>query len=135
MTGKASYRILVADDDDAIRTLLTRILTQAGHHVTTCEDGHEALWKLKGQRYSLLVLDFHMPRRTGLEIIRDLRHNGDKTPVILMSAALHPADLKALDDVERVTCYEKIALMADVRKAIDDLARTFLIEEEPLLGG
>ena len=128
LTTKASYRILVADDEASIRTLLNRILTEAGHQVTACEDGEEAHRILKSQQYSLLILDFHMPHRTGLEIIRELRHKSNNTPVILMSGALLPADLKALDDLQRVTCYEKVALMADGKKAIEDLARTFQIE-------
>ena len=128
MTTRASYSILVADDDASIRTLLIRILTEAGHHVTTCEDGQEALRILKSQRYTLLILDIQMPHRTGLEIIRELRHKSNNTPVILMSGALLPEDLKALDDLQRVTCYEKVALMANGKKAIEDLARTFQIE-------
>ena len=61
-------------------------------------------------------------------MLRFVRYQGDKTPIILMSGALPPADLKALGGFERVTCYEKVTLMADAAKAIDELACKFQIE-------
>ena len=129
MTPKKSYRILIADDDASITLLLKRTLTGAGHHVTTCKDGQEASRTLEDQQYALLILDFHMPHMTGLEIIRERRQKGDKTPAILMSGGLHPADLEALGNLERVTCHEKLAFLADVTKAIDELAHTFEIKQ------
>ena len=96
--------------------------------MTLCNDGQGASQKLEHQRYSLLILDFHMPHRTGLQIIRELRLKGDVIPIILMSAGMHPTDLKKLGGLERVACYAKTTLMTEVIKAVDELARAFLVD-------
>ena len=71
-----SHRILVADDEPALRRVLQRLLEQEGYVVETVEDGEEALARLLNPALTpvdLLLLDVHMPRRSGIEVLRALR--------------------------------------------------------------
>ncbi len=82
-------RILVADDQQANRTVLCRILERAGHRVQEATDGEQALDMLESDAIDLAVVDMHMPRFTGLDVLRQLRYmqaGGRQTPVIVLSA-------------------------------------------------
>jgi two-component system sensor histidine kinase RpfC len=95
-----SLRILVADDQQANRTVLTRILERAGHRVQTVNDGEQALDVLEQGNIDLAVVDMHMPRFTGLDVMRQLRFmqaGARQTPVIVLSA---DATAQAIRDAE-----------------------------------
>ena len=83
-------RVLVADDQQANRTVLSRILERAGHRVQQAADGEEALDLLESDNFDLAIVDMHMPRFTGLDVLRQLRYmqagGGRLTPVIVLSA-------------------------------------------------
>ena len=84
-----SLRILVADDQQANRTVLCRILERAGHRVQQAGDGEQALDLLESDAIDLAIVDMHMPRFTGLDVLRQLRYmqaGGRQTPVIVLSA-------------------------------------------------
>ena len=114
-----SHHILVADDDPTICALLEQILVQGGHSVVTCYDGREALEVARNDVFSLLILDFQMPCKTGVEVIHELRKQGDSVPVILMSAGLNDASLQSYEDLERVACLYKPFLLSNIQTAID----------------
>jgi DNA-binding response OmpR family regulator len=80
--------ILIADDDPAIRALLTDILTLEGCHVIAVEDGERALEALELSQPDLVILDVMMPGRSGLEVLRVLRSRPETrcTPVLIVSA-------------------------------------------------
>ncbi len=83
-------RVLIADDQSANRTVLTRILERAGHRVQAASDGEQALDQLELGQFDLAVLDMHMPGLSGLDVIRQLRFmqtgNVRRTPTIILSA-------------------------------------------------
>lgn len=83
-----SKRILVADDDQAIRQLISVYLMRAGYEVDTAKDGVEAWKALNEASYYLLITDFKMPRMTGLELISMLRSKDMALPVILVSGTM-----------------------------------------------
>ena len=64
-----SGRILIIDDEAAIRQTLTRILRRAGFEVTSAESGNEALDYLRKQEFDLVYLDIRMPDMSGLEAL------------------------------------------------------------------
>ena len=75
--------VLVADDEEPVRTSVAEILRSAGYSVLEAVDGQDALDVLESGRVSVLLLDIRMPRRTGIEVLQAL----DSPPnVILMSA-------------------------------------------------
>jgi two-component system alkaline phosphatase synthesis response regulator PhoP len=81
-------RILVADDQEGIRQLISSILTDAGFEVGTAADGLEAWEALLCQHYDLLITDNEMPRLTGIELIKRMGWAGMVTPVIVASGVL-----------------------------------------------
>jgi two-component system response regulator MprA len=79
-------RILVVDDDRAVRESLRRSLSFHGYTVDLAVDGVEALAAVAEQRPDALVLDVMMPRVDGLEVCRRLRAAGDDLPVLVLTA-------------------------------------------------
>lgn len=81
-------KILLADDNPAIRMLVSEILTDAGFSVITAEDGQDALDKIYKENPDLLILDYEMPHKTGFEVVQDVRsHTGYlQTPIIIFTA-------------------------------------------------
>jgi CheY-like chemotaxis protein len=78
-------RVLVAEDDDAVRTLITGVLSEAGYNVYEACDGLEAIDSLQKRRYDVLLTDYRMPKMDGLELL-DLAHAmWPNLPVIVAS--------------------------------------------------
>ncbi len=81
-----SVRILVVDDDRAVRESLRRSLSFNGYTVELAHDGVEALEMIASDRPDALVLDVMMPRLDGLEVCRQLRSTGDDLPILVLTA-------------------------------------------------
>ena len=81
-----TVRILVVDDDRAVRVSLRRSLSFNGYTVDLAEDGVEALEAINNERPDALVLDVMMPRLDGLEVCRQLRSTGDDLPILVLTA-------------------------------------------------
>ena len=79
-------RILVVDDEPAVRESLERALRLDGYEVALARDGHEGLAKLRESAPDAVVLDLLMPSMDGLELCRELRAAGDRTPVLMLTA-------------------------------------------------
>lgn len=80
--------ILVADDEPAIRTLLTDVLRAQGYEVRTAMDGQAALRELEAVRPDFVVLDVMMPRLDGYGVLRAIRErDGDPIPVLMLTGA------------------------------------------------
>jgi two-component system response regulator MprA len=79
-------RILVVDDDRAVRESLRRSLSFNGYSVELAQDGREALDRIATDRPDALVLDVMMPRLDGLEVCRRLRGSGDELPILVLTA-------------------------------------------------
>ncbi|WP_199441237.1 response regulator transcription factor [Umezawaea beigongshangensis] len=79
-------RILVVDDDRAVRESLRRSLQFNGYQVELAGDGQQALEAVLAQRPDAMVLDVMMPRLDGLEVCRRLRSTGDDLPILVLTA-------------------------------------------------
>ena len=79
-------RVLIADDELAVRTSISRALELKGYRVETAADGREALVRLTDQGFDALVLDLMMPGVDGLEVCRQMRALGNGTPVLMLDA-------------------------------------------------
>jgi two-component system, OmpR family, response regulator MprA len=79
-------RILVVDDDRAVRESLRRSLQFNGYQVDLASDGLQAIDAVGAQRPDAMVLDVMMPRLDGLEVCRRLRGTGDDLPILVLTA-------------------------------------------------
>lgn len=78
-------KVLVADDDDDIRFVVSALLSRRGWVVSTVNSGNEATAVLRESSFDVLVLDQNMPPGSGMEVVQELRGRGDDTPVILFT--------------------------------------------------
>jgi CheY-like chemotaxis protein len=79
-------KVLVADDDRLIRTMVSDLLADLGHSVIAASDGAEAVDLARREEPDVLVLDFLMPRLSGLDALAMLRREGRDTPAVLLTA-------------------------------------------------
>ena len=79
-------RVLVVDDEPAVRRALERALTLDDYSVQLAADGQEALDALADAPVDAVVLDIMMPRVDGLEVARRMRRAGDRTPILMLTA-------------------------------------------------
>lgn len=77
--------ILVVDDEAALRTTLGDRLQAEGYVVDTAADGNEAFEKASNEPYDLILLDVMLPRRSGLDVCRDLRTAGIAVPILMLT--------------------------------------------------
>ncbi|KZB64753.1 response regulator [Thalassospira sp. MCCC 1A02491] len=92
MTGADQPHILVVDDDDRLRDLLTRYLGENGFSVSAARDAAHARASLAGLQFDLIVLDVLMPGEKGVDLARSLRESGSKVPILLLTALSETED-------------------------------------------
>ncbi len=86
MESMTESRILVVEDDAAVRDALQRALSFEGYEIVTATDGAVALSELRGAAVDLIVLDVMMPHLDGLETCRRIRASGDTVPILMLTA-------------------------------------------------
>lgn len=114
--------ILVADDDDAIRTLWTRVLTRAGYRVLTAANGREALDLMRAVVPDLLILDLRMPEMSGSALLDALGRSPvlERIPVLIVSGFLEdesPHESSRLNIVGRLPKPMRSADLVDAVRA------------------
>jgi CheY-like chemotaxis protein len=80
-------RILYMEDDFGLARLVSRRLESEGFSVAMARNGSEGIAMLDAGQYDILIVDYHMPERTGLDVIRALRDRGAPPPVIMLTGA------------------------------------------------
>lgn len=101
------HRILVVDDDDVLRKLITQVLAFSAYHVDAAENGESAWEYLKANSYDLLITDNRMPEMSGLELVRKLRSANMMLPVILASGSTNAEDLSRNDRLQIAATLQK----------------------------
>ncbi|KQV25175.1 MULTISPECIES: response regulator transcription factor [unclassified Microcella] len=89
-------RILVADDDQDLNDLVTMKLEAAGHEVVSVVDGENALSRAISDKPDLIVLDWMLPRRNGLEVCREVRSDPGlaRTRILMLTARAQEVDVE-----------------------------------------
>ncbi|MGA2294457.1 MAG: response regulator transcription factor [Acidimicrobiales bacterium] len=85
-------RILVAEDDRTLREVLQRGLREAGYVVDAVDDGEAATTMLRDHEYEVAILDWRMPKRSGIETLALVRSVGVSTPILILTARDAPPD-------------------------------------------
>jgi two-component system OmpR family response regulator len=85
-------RVLVAEDDAGLRTVLERGLRENGYVVDAVADGESAVRWLRAYEHEVAILDWRMPRKSGIEVVDEVRRLGVKTPILMLTARDAPVD-------------------------------------------
>jgi DNA-binding response OmpR family regulator len=85
-------RVLVAEDDGGLRETLSRGLRESGYTVDAVPDGQAAVEYLRSYDYEVVVLDWRMPRLSGLEVLQWMRRDARASPVLMLTARDTPRD-------------------------------------------
>jgi two-component system copper resistance phosphate regulon response regulator CusR len=85
-------RVLVAEDDPALRSVLERGLRENGYVVDAVADGDAAVLHFEAYDYDVAIIDWRMPIRDGLEAVEQVRRRGIRTPVLMLTARDTPTD-------------------------------------------
>jgi two-component system, NtrC family, response regulator AtoC len=120
---KKSIRVLVADDENNLRDLIVRELTRRGLETEGVGDGEAALARLREDPYDVIVLDMKMPKKEGIEVLRELQDIPEHPQVIVMTGfqevatAVEAMKLGAYDYLTKPTKIEELEIL--VRKAAE----------------
>jgi DNA-binding response OmpR family regulator len=92
-----SRKVLVVEDEPAIRDLLQLALEQEGYPVALATDGYEALTQLERERPELILLDLMLPHMDGVTFVAELERSGRRAgvPILVLSAASHASSTAA----------------------------------------
>src|SRR5213596_2984047 len=118
-----ALRVLVADDESRLRELLVRELGRKGHEVEGVGDGEAALARLRERAYDVVILDMKMPRKEGIEVLRELSAFPEHPQVIVMTGfqevatAVEAMKLGAYDYLTKPTKIEELDVV--IRKAAE----------------
>jgi two-component system cell cycle response regulator CpdR len=82
---KEIKRILIVDDDEQIREVLTDLLTIDGYEITSCEDGKSALEKIESHDFELMITDLGMPGMSGLELSGIVHEQNPDLPIAMIT--------------------------------------------------
>ncbi len=104
MVGE-QVRILVVDDEVAVRLVLQRILEGLGYHVVTAANGQEALDKIPQLNIRVVLLDIMMPGMSGMEVLQQITTNWPETCVIMVTAV---ADAQTATEAMKLGAYDDI---------------------------
>ena len=85
-------RVLVAEDDEGLRSVLERGLRENGYTVDATADGELALRHLETYEYEVVIVDWRMPKVSGLEVVQQLRRRGSSVPVLMLTARDEASD-------------------------------------------
>jgi two-component system, LuxR family, response regulator FixJ len=125
--GMAPRDIYVVDDDTSVRDALSVVLSLEGFHVSGFAEGNSFLAALRQHRPDCIILDVHMPGRSGLDILKELRNQHSEVPLFIISGqgdipmAVDAIKNGALDFIEKP--FNAETLVARVREAIAAAAR------------
>ena len=77
--------VLVVDDEEAMRDIGSRMISSLGHHAETARDGEEALKKVREEGFDLVLADLRMPRKDGMDLLREIKKFDPRIEVIMVS--------------------------------------------------
>jgi len=121
-----SMQLLVADDYEANRMVLQRLLQKAGHRVTSVEGGEEVLDAMAASEYDAVIVDLHMPGVSGLDLLKQLRvmqaGGGSRTPVIVLSADVTPESIQRCEQAGAYAFLAKPVAAARLLETLSDIA-------------
>ena len=118
-------KVLVVDDDQDSRNLLREVLEANGYSVETAADGVAAREALnRDGDYRIIIADLRMPKESGLDLLRNLRHQKAKHGVILMSSFISGKERKSAKELGAYALLDKPLRLSELLQTVDELAAT-----------
>jgi DNA-binding NtrC family response regulator len=118
-----SFRVLLVEDDDSLRSCLGELLAAQGWEVGATAFATEALMMARRQRYDFSLMDFHLPGMTGLELFQQLA-SVRPLPAILMSGLANAEEAAAAQHAGFFTFLRKPLDLARLRHSLEQLIQT-----------
>jgi CheY-like chemotaxis protein len=117
----AKYRVLLAEDDDAIRRTLQSLLELKGHSVSLAANTPDTLTLLADQEFDLIISDYLMPGGGGREVLRFLRDNNRDIAVIMITGLADEQLFQELTSIGVDRCLSKPFRLATLLETIDEI--------------
>jgi two-component system response regulator MtrA len=117
-------RVLIIDDDFDIISILSEVLQQEGHAVSSAGDPVEGMRAAREVKPDLIILDYHMPGNTGAHLFESLRRNNATklTPILFMSGEASPEHILAeISDTEGARFLPKPVRLDEFRAAVREM--------------
>jgi two-component system response regulator AtoC len=134
--AKKDASILIVDDEEAFRYMLSSLLTGAGYHVDTANDGVQAINAVQNKAYHVALCDMKMPKVDGLEVLKFIRSNVPGLEVIMLTGV---ADVKMAVECMKIGAYDYITkpttsdeLLTTINRALE--RRQLMIENIVMKG-
>jgi len=116
--------ILVVDDEDSLRTVLSSELINEGYEVRTAADGDDAIQEMGKASFDLVLLDIKMPRMNGFEVLKHIKEHHGKTKVVMLTGfadlknAIESKKLGADDFVSKP--YDLVDLLTTIERVLSE---------------
>ena len=125
-------KILVVDDDEESRRLLSEVLEANGYVVGAVADGQQAREVLdRDNEYRIVIADLHMPKETGLELLRHLREQNSSHSIVLMSSFISVGERQLAQDLGVRALLEKPFRLSELLGVVGGLAQKSPIGTAP----
>ena len=128
--------ILIAEDEAQIAEPLRKNFLEEGHHAMVAKDGEEALQLVEKIEFDVIVLDWKMPKVSGIEVCKRLREMGNKTPILLLTALSQVSNkVEALnsgadDYITKPFSFEELLARVKATKRRYDIERDVLVYDD-----
>ena len=116
-------KVLIVEDETDLREIWMEELSQAGNSVWSAADGQEASRMVETHVFDLVLLDIELPRRSGLEVLQEIRSRDTRLPVVVITAVTSPTVARAVVAAGASDILFKPITLADLTDIVTRLAR------------
>ena len=116
-------QLLITDDDRDFRETLQDLFRGRGYQTLLAANGEEAVRIVNEQEVHVVLMDFQMPRLTGIETVRRMRAQNDRLPCILISGAVNDEVLAQAEEVAIFHVLQKPVSISEIRGSVRDALR------------
>jgi DNA-binding response OmpR family regulator len=116
-------RLLLVEDDPKVGAFLEESLSLEGFKLDWAHDGEQAIERVSDTPYDLILLDFMLPKKNGLEVAANIRSRGNETPILMLTARDSAEDLQQINAAGVNGCMGKPFKLDDLLDRIHSLVR------------
>ena len=118
----ADASVLIVDDDEHVRAVLTDMLQELGYHVIAVEDGQTAVREVESAEYDVVLIDVHMPNQDGVQVLRELRAMAPDSRYVMISGVRDPELAETCRRLGARAFLAKPLRLGEITRLIDELA-------------